>query len=126
MLLKSLYPRVSWKIRIFIINISTFGFKLQPVQFEKLVGIKNAEFSRGYATARKKIYQLGKQVREGSMSVEEAQEEAQEVYERLEQLTNKYNAIQDQLKRVEKSLGGMVRHKYNLGGSVKVPFCILS
>ena len=101
--------------------ISTFGFKLQPVQFEKLVGIKNAEFSRGYATARKKIYQLGKQVREGSMSVEEAQEEAQEVYERLEQLTNKYNAIQDQLKRVEKSLGGMVRHKYNLGGSVKVP-----
>ena len=101
--------------------MSTFGFKLQPVQFEKLMGIKNAEFSRGYATARKKIYQLGKQVREGSMSVEEAQEEAQEVYERLEQLTNKYNAIQDQLKRVEKSLGGMIRHRYSLGGSVQIP-----
>ena len=101
--------------------ISTFGFKLQPVEFAKLVGIKNLEFSRGYASAKKKIYQLGKQVREGSISVEKAQEEAEVVYKRLENLTTKYKAVQDKLERAGKHLGGYVRKKYSTGGATTVP-----
>jgi len=101
--------------------ISTFGFKLQPVEFAKLVGIKNAEFSRGYASAKKKIYQLGKQVREGSISVDEAQEQAEVVYQRLDSLTTKYKAVQDKLERAGKSLGGYIRQGYSTGGAVGIP-----
>ncbi len=101
--------------------ISTFGFKLQPVEFAKLVGIKNAEFSRGYASAKKKIYQLGKQVREGSISVAEAQEQAEVVYQRLESLTTKYKAVQDKLERAGKNLGGYIRQGYSTGGAVGIP-----
>lgn len=101
--------------------ISTFGFKLQPVEFSKLVGIKNSEFSRGYASAKRKIYQLGKQVREGSLSVQEAQQQAEVVYQRLQNLTIKYKAVQDKLERVGKNLGGYVRQGYSTGGALGIP-----
>jgi len=101
--------------------MSTFGFKLQPVEFSKLIGIKNAEFSRGYASSKKKIYQLGKQIREGSISKEEGQRQANIVYERLNSLQRKYKATQDKLKRVQNYLGGSIRQGYSIGGSVDVP-----
>ena len=101
--------------------LSTFGFKLQPVEFGKLIGINNAEFSRGYASAKKKIYQLGKQVREGSKSIEQAEKEANVVYSRLESLTKKYNAVQDKLERAGKNLGGYIRQGYSTGGAVGIP-----
>ena len=101
--------------------MSTFGFKLQPVEFSKLIGIKNAEFSRGYASSKKKIYQLGKQIREGSISKEEGQRQANIVYERLNSLQRKYKATQDKLKRVQNYLGGSIRQGYSVGGSVDIP-----
>jgi uncharacterized coiled-coil protein SlyX len=90
--------------------LSTFGFKLQPQQFTKLVGIKQQEFSKVYSSARQSFYKLSKAYQEGKISREEAEEKVNELYKILERSQKKADALTAKLKEVreKKYEGGEV------------------
>ena len=90
--------------------LSTFGFKLQPQQFTKLIGIKQQEFKSLYSSARQSFYRISKQYAEGKISKEEAEERVNELYKVLERGKIKSEVLTKQLKeaREKKYDGGEV------------------
>lgn len=80
--------------------LSTFGFKLQPQQFSKLVGIKQQEFSKIYSSARQSFYKLSKAYQEGKISREEAEEKVNELYKVLERAQKKADALNVKFKDI--------------------------
>ena len=90
--------------------LSTFGFKLQPQQFTKLIGIKQQEFKSLYSSARQSFYRISKQYAEGKISKDEAEERVNELYKVLERGKIKSEVLTKQLKeaREKKYDGGEV------------------
>jgi hypothetical protein len=90
--------------------LSTFGFKLQPQQFTKLVGIRQQEFKSLYSNARQSFYKISKDYAERKISKEEAEERVNEIYKILERAKIKSEALSSQLKeaREKKYEGGEI------------------
>jgi len=90
--------------------LSTFGFKLQPVEFSKLVGTKRIEFSKIYSSARQSFYKISKDYREGNISKEDAEEKINNLYKILSRAQIKADSYQKQIEeqRQTKFKGGEV------------------
>ena len=65
--------------------MSSFGFKLTPVDFEKLLGIESAEFRNRYDAVRRRVYKLQQEYLENQTpeKKEEVEEKINELYETL-------------------------------------------
>jgi hypothetical protein len=87
--------------------INAFGFKLQPIEMEKLLGIKSAEFRRKYSDSKKQINRITKRYAEGKISKSEAEKDIQEIYKNLQTEQEKVSRIFEQV-REPKVLGGPV------------------
>ncbi len=102
--------------------LSTFGFKLQPQQFTKLIGIRQQEFKSLYSSARQSFYRISKQYAEGKISKEEAEERVNELYKVLERGKIKSEVLTKQLKeaREKKYDGGkIIDNSLRLDGTKK-------
>ena len=75
--------------------MSVFGFKLQPTEVSKLLGIKGAEFRRFYAASKKAVNKIQKDYGQGKLSKDEAEQELDELYRNLEDEVNRFKSIAD-------------------------------
>jgi len=73
--------------------MSVFGFKLQPTEISKLLGIKGAEFRRFYATTKKSVRKISRDLSQGTISQEKAEEELDELYRNLEREALRFQDI---------------------------------
>ena len=73
--------------------MSVFGFKLQPTEISKLLGIKGAEFRRFYATTKKSVNKIARDLSQGTISQDEAQKELDELYRNLEREALRFQDI---------------------------------
>ena len=87
--------------------INSFGFKLQPVDVEKLLGIKSSSYKRKYAQGKAQINKIAKQYREGKISREEAEKEIQKVYKLLKDEADKFSKTLNKV-REPNVRGGLV------------------
>jgi hypothetical protein len=74
--------------------LSTFGFKLQPVDFQKLLRIEDAKYTNFYSNIRRQFYQLQREYEADPTEAkqEEIQEKINELVLRLENETRKANS----------------------------------
>jgi hypothetical protein len=91
--------------------MSTFGFKLQPVEMAKLLNVKDAEFRRFYATVRQQFYRISRRVVEGQISREEAESQIQELYKQLDAKQKEYTVLGEEL-REPRFEGGKIDERY--------------
>ena len=87
--------------------VNSFGFKLQPIQIEKLLGIKSVRFRRQYSDAQRQINRLSLRVVENKITKEEAEKQIQEIYNNLKIEQEKTSKVFKKV-RDEKVLGGPV------------------
>ena len=87
--------------------INSFGFKLQPIDVEKLLGIKSSSYKRKYAQGKAQINKIAKQYREGKISREEAEKEIQKVYKLLKDEADKFSKTLNKV-REPNVTGGLV------------------
>ncbi len=85
--------------------MSSFGFKLQPMEIEKLLRIEDSNFRRVYSQARRDYFKAMQeyQLNPTSENKEKAQNKVDKIYEQLENAQRKYKA-----KRKPKVEGGKI------------------
>ena len=90
--------------------LSAYGFKLTPIEFNKLYGSKSKELERTYNNTRRRFYELAKQYREGNISLEQYENEVNKVYKDLEKVANRQAAINQKISeaRMKKAEGDIV------------------
>ena len=91
--------------------MSTFGFKLQPIEISKLIGTNSREFQRQYTEVRRGVYAIQRQYVENTISFEEAQKQINNLYDTFERLINRYTLKQTRASeavRENKKTGGRV------------------
>jgi len=86
--------------------MSVFGFKLQPTEISKLLGIKGAEFRRFYATTKKAVNKISRDYAQGTISQEEAEKKLDRLYRDLEKEVIKFKRITDV--RQQRVRGGLI------------------
>ena len=91
--------------------ISTFGFKLQPIEMQKLLGIRGAEFQRKYSSIRKSFYQIEKELAEGKISKSQAEKDVQKLYRQLDTLQKNSERLSERLNKVT---GGLVESEHDV------------
>ena len=102
--------------------MSVFGFKLQPVEMQKLLNIRDADYRRVYNRIRMQFNRIGRELADNRISPEEAEKSVQELYKLLEKETAKYNAEATKLQREPKKLGGVaIDKKYPVDSVAEFP-----
>jgi hypothetical protein len=98
--------------------MSSFGFKLQPMDMAKLLRIEDANFRRFYSQSRRDYFKIMQEYQmDGSPEAyEEAQQKIDVIYEQLENAERKYNA-----KRTPKVEGGLVSEDFPVSNVKKDP-----
>jgi hypothetical protein len=86
--------------------MSTFGFKLQPIEISQLLGIKQAEFKRYFTKVKLGVNTARKDMAQGKISKEEAEKKIDTLYRGLEKEVTRYQILEDS--RVNKVKGGYV------------------
>jgi len=86
--------------------MSTFGFKLQPIEISQLLGIKQAEFKRYYRKAKLNISTAQKDYMQGKISKKEAEKKIDTLYRGLEKEVGRFKMLEEA--RTPKVLGGPV------------------
>jgi hypothetical protein len=98
--------------------MSSFGFKLQPMDMAKLLRIEDSNFRRFYSKTRSNYFKIMQEYQmDGSPEAyEEAQKKIDVLYEQLENAERKYNA-----KRSPKADGGLVSEDFPVSNVKKDP-----
>tara|TARA_R110000751_G_scaffold78464_1_gene158265 strand:- start:439 stop:4875 length:4437 start_codon:yes stop_codon:yes gene_type:complete len=98
--------------------MSSFGFKLQPMDMAKLLRIEDSNFRRFYSQSRRDYFKVMQEYQmDGSPEAyEEAQKKIDVIYEQLENAERKYNA-----KRSPKADGGLVSEDFPVSNVKKDP-----
>ena len=94
--------------------MSSFGFKLQPIQVSKLLQIEDAKFRSQYSEARSQYFKLMQKYKESPTpeNKEKTQEQIDILYKDMENLARIYKAKRAQTKsRDGKKLGGVAIDK---------------
>ena len=86
--------------------MSTFGFKLQPIEISQLLGIKQAEFKRFYRKTKLNVSTAQKDYAQGKISKKEAEEKIDTLYRGLEKQASRFKMLEEA--RTPKVLGGPV------------------
>ena len=98
--------------------ISTFGFKLQPIEMQKLLGIRSAEFQRKYSSIRKSFYQIEKELAEGKTNKKQAEKDVQKLYRQLDNLQKNAERLDERLNKVT---GGLIESEYDVPNTEENP-----
>jgi len=98
--------------------MSSFGFKLQPMDMAKLLRMEDARFRTFYSQSRRDYFKVMQEYQmDGSPEAyEEAQKKIDVIYEQLENAERKYNA-----KRSPKADGGLVSEDFPVSNVKKDP-----
>ena len=86
--------------------MSTFGFKLQPIEISQLLGIKQAEFKRFYRKTKLDVNTARKDYGQGKISKKEAEKKIDTLYRGLEKQANRFKVLEEA--RTPKVLGGPI------------------
>ena len=87
--------------------LNTFGFKLNAVEVEKLLGIKNAEFRGQYSEMRQAIYGIQKQIVEEKISKEVGERQINDLVEKIETLADRLELTETRYRELKRT-GGLV------------------
>ena len=90
--------------------MSSFGFKLEPVQFTKLLGLEDAQLKRMYNTVRAQAYRLYREYEQNKSpeKKEEIEKQLNELYATLENAERIARAKREQVReRTQKKFGGV-------------------
>jgi hypothetical protein len=87
--------------------LSTFGFKLTPVEVEKLLGIKSQEFRTQYSQMRQAIYRIQRNIVERKISKEAGEKQINDLIEKIETLANRLELTEKRFRELKRT-GGLV------------------
>ena len=87
--------------------LSTFGFKLTPVEVEKLLGIKSQEFRTQYSQMRQAIYRIQRNIVERKISKEAGEKQINDLIEKIETLANRLELTETRFRELKRT-GGLV------------------
>ena len=87
--------------------LNTFGFKLNAVEVEKLLGIKNAEFTNQYREMRQAIYQIQRQIVQEEISKEAGEKQINDLVEKITKLADRLELTEARYRELKRT-GGLV------------------